>query len=75
MRAHWKEITAKYGAGNPLLNRTLDALGVITRSETADEIASFYRQNPVPGTERKIAQTLEKIRIYARLMERVRGEF
>jgi len=39
------------------------------------KFVDFLRKNPVPGTERVLKQTLEKIRIRSKLSKRLRQEF
>lgn len=75
MKKHWKAVASKYGVGNPLLNKTIGCLASTTDLKAATEIEEFFAKNPVPGTARKIAQTVEKIKISARLMKRMKKEF
>jgi len=48
--------------------------GSFSTAEKADEIETFFRENPLPSSQRKIAQTLERIRINARFLDRLRSE-
>jgi len=43
-----------------------------TRSK-ADEIESFFKENPIDGTQRKISQILERIRIKADLLDTIKN--
>ena len=43
--------------------------------EKEKEIERFFTRHHVPGTEMKLAQTLERIRIHARFIQNVRKEF
>mgnify|MGYP004157027905 FL=1 len=35
----------------------------------------FFRKNPVPGTERTIEQTIERVKIQSQFLRRIRKEF
>lgn len=75
LKKNWGEIMKKFGYGSPLLNRIIGSISVMADASKEDEIKSFFKKNPVPGTERKIAQTLESLRINAKFLERMRQEF
>jgi len=40
----------------------------------ANEIEEFFKANELPSSARKIAQTLERIRIHAKLLSRLETE-
>jgi hypothetical protein len=48
---------------------------VVYDSKKESEIRDFFKQHCTPGTEMKLAQTLERIRIYSKFLERTRKEF
>lgn len=48
--------------------------GSFASEEKAAEIEAFFTRNPLPSSQRKIAQTLERIRINARFVERLKSE-
>lgn len=48
--------------------------GSFASEDKANEIEAFFRQNPLPSSARKIAQTLERIRINARFVDRLKSE-
>ncbi len=74
LREHWKKIAVKAGKGSPLLQRIVGVLSVTTDMKTYGEIDVFFKENMIPGIERKVAQTLEKIRIHTAFVERVGKE-
>ncbi len=74
MKENWGSISSKFGIGNPLLNRAIGSLSIVTDPKIGKDIEEFFRKNPIPGTERKIAQTLEKIGIYSMLIGRMNKE-
>ena len=75
IKKNWKEIISRFGVGNPLLNRIIGSISVASDMKKAREVRRFFANHRVPGTEMKIAQTLERIRINARFLENVRKEF
>lgn len=75
VKKNWKQIVKKFGAGSPLINRVLGTISVIYDSKKEPEIRQFFKLNPTPGTEMKLAQTLERLRIYSKFLERAREEF
>ncbi len=48
--------------------------GSFSSAAKADEIEAFFQENPLPSSQRRIAQTLERIRINARFLDRLKGE-
>ena len=75
MKKNWKVIIGKFGTGSPLLNRIIGNISVVSDRQKEREIMTFFRTNKVPGTEMKLAQTLERIRINSKFLERTRQEF
>ena len=75
IRKNWKNLVAKFGVGNPLLNRIVGSVSVMTSMEKEREIKRFFAKHNVPGTEMKLAQSLERIRVHAKFLESVRKEF
>jgi tricorn protease interacting factor F2/3 len=75
VKKNWRDIVRRFGAGNPLLNRILGSVSVMAEMQKEKEVKKFFTRYSVPGTEMKLAQSLERIRINARLLENVRKEF
>ena len=75
LKKNWKQIVKKFGVGSPLINRVLGTISVLYDSKKEPEIRNFFKLNPTPGTEMKLAQTLERLRIYSKFLERTRKEF
>lgn len=75
IKQNWKGIVSRFGVGNPLLNRIIGSVSIEADFKKEKEIKKFFTQHHVPGTEMKLAQTLERIRIHARFVENVRKEF
>lgn len=72
---NWKSLVKKFGVGNPLLNRIVGSVSVMADSKKEREVRTFFAKHGVPGIEMKLAQSLERIRIHARLLESARIEF
>jgi tricorn protease interacting factor F2/3 len=75
IKQNWKGIVSRFGVGNPLLNRIIGSVSIEADLEKEKEIKKFFTKHHVPGTEMKLAQTLERIRIHARFIQSVRKEF
>ena len=75
IKQNWKGIVSRFGVGNPLLNRIIGSISIEADLEKEKEIKRFFTKHHVPGTEMKLAQTLEKIRIHSRFIQNVRKEF
>ncbi len=75
IRKNWKYLITKFGVGNPLLNRIIGSVSVMADMEHEKEVRSFFAKHHVPGTEMKLAQSLERIRIHARFLKNTRKEF
>ena len=75
IKQNWKGIVSRFGVGNPLLNRIVGSVSIEADLEKEKEIKRFFTKHHVPGTEMKLAQTLERIRIHARFIHNVRKEF
>lgn len=75
IKQNWKGIVSRFGVGNPLLNRIIGSVSIEADLEKEKEIKRFFTRYHVPGTEMKLAQTLERIRIHARFIQNVRKEF
>jgi tricorn protease interacting factor F2/3 len=75
IQKNWKNIIKKFGTGSPLMNRVVGTISVVYDHKKEPEIRRFFKQHPTPGTEMKIAQTLERIRIHSKFLEKARKEF
>lgn len=75
LKKNWKKLNKKVGHGNPLFNRIVASISSVADDSMENEIKSFFKKNPTPGTERTQAQTLERIRINSKLLRRMRKEF
>ncbi|MCV0392390.1 MAG: M1 family metallopeptidase [Nitrosopumilus sp.] len=75
LKKNWTKLNKKVGHGNPLFNRIVASISSVADDSMENEIKSFFKKNPTPGTERTQAQTLERIRINSKMLRRMRKEF
>ena len=40
-----------------------------------NEIKRFFKNNPTPGTEMTLSQTLERIRVHSKFLRNIKTEF
>ena len=69
IRDNWGELDRRYGRGGFAIMRLVGITGAFTTLERADEVESFFKNNPAPSAQRTIQQALERIRLNARWLE------
>ncbi len=74
VKENWPLFRERYGHGGRMLAGLVEAMDVFTVTQKAEEIHSFFKENPVPQASRTIEQTLEKIRSNALWLEENRKE-
>ena len=75
LKKHWKRLVKKFGVGNPLANRIVASVGGVIDDKQEDDIRIFFKKNPMPGTERILEQTLERVRIRSKFLRCIKKEF
>jgi puromycin-sensitive aminopeptidase len=70
MRDQWEEIDRRYGKGGFAIMRLVQATGSFTTLQRADEVDAFFKAHSAPSAARTIQQSLERIRLNARWLER-----
>ncbi len=75
IKKNWNKIVVRFGVGNPLLNKIIGTLSIESDIKKEQEIKSFFKKHKTPGTEMKLAQTLERIRINSNFRKTVQQEF
>jgi tricorn protease interacting factor F2/3 len=75
LKSHWKKLVRKFGVGNPLANRIVASVGSVIDDKQEKDVRNFFKRNPLPGTERVIEQTLERVRIRSNFLRRIKAEF
>jgi puromycin-sensitive aminopeptidase len=73
-KANFEHIKGMLSKASPSL---MDAVIVYTinrfcTNERAAEIETYFKENPLPSSERKISQTIENMRSNAQLLSRIR---
>ena len=53
-----------------MFNRIVASISSVADDSMEKEIKQFFKKNPTPGTERTQAQTLERIRINSKFLEK-----
>ncbi len=67
---NWKEIDRRYGKGGFAITRVVGITGGFTSTGRHDEVKAFFEANPAPSAARTIQQSLERIRLNTRWLER-----
>ena len=50
LKKNWKKLNKKVGHGNPLFNRIVASISSVADDSMENEIKSFFKKNPTPGT-------------------------
>ncbi|HMK33242.1 MAG TPA: ERAP1-like C-terminal domain-containing protein, partial [Nitrosopumilaceae archaeon] len=74
IKKNWRKIVVRFGVGNPLLNRIIGSLSTESDIRKEQEIKRFFTKHKTAGTEMKLAQTLERIRINSNFLKTTRQE-
>ena len=75
LKKYWKNLVKKFGVGNPLANRIVASIGGVVEYKQEKEVRIFFKRNPMPGTERILEQTLERVRIRSKFLQQIKKEF
>ncbi len=74
LKKYWMRLVRKFGVGNPLANRIVASIGGVIDDMQENDVRVFFKKNPMPGTERILEQTLERVRIRSKFLRRIRKE-
>jgi puromycin-sensitive aminopeptidase len=74
VKDNWAEFDRRYGSGGFGLMRLVSICGNFTSEEQLQDVESFFTDHPAPAAERTIRQSLERIRLNIRWLERNREE-
>ena len=72
VKANWEELDRRYGRGGFAITSLVAFTGGFTALERAAEVEEFFATHPAPSAERTIRQSLERIRLNAKWLERNR---
>jgi len=75
LKKNWKKLVRRFGVGNPLANRIVASIGSVIDDKQEKDVRKFFKRMPLPGTERVIEQTLERVRIRSKFLRSIRAEF
>ncbi|VVC06012.1 Leucyl aminopeptidase [uncultured archaeon] len=75
IKKNWKVLVKRFGVGNPLLNKIIGSVSVMTEMRNEKEVRLYFSKHHVPGTEMKLAQSMERIRINSKFLHNARSEF
>ena len=75
LKNNWKKLVRRFGVGNPLANRIVASIGGVIDDKQEKDVRKFFKKMPLPGTERVIEQTLERVRIRSNFLRSIRAEF
>ncbi len=75
LKKNWKRLVRKFGVGNPLANRIVASIGSVIDDKQESDVRMFFKKNPMPGTERVLEQTLERVRIRSKFLRQIKKEF
>ena len=70
----WPEFDQRYGTGGFGLMRLVSICGNFTSQESLDDVESFFAKHPAPAAERTIRQSVERIRLNIKWLERNQDE-
>ena len=69
---NWAELDRRYGKGGFAIMRLVGITGGFTTMERHDEVKAFFETHPAPSATRTIQQSLERIRLNVKWLERNR---
>ena len=74
LKDNWSEYDKRYGEGGFALMRLVSLTSGFTTMEMRDDVERFFTDNPVPGAERTVRQSLERIQLNAAWLDKNRDE-
>ena len=74
VKTNWGEFDRRYGRGGFAIMRLVAIPGAFTTEERAQEVDEFFKSHPAPSATRTIQQSLERIRLNVKWLERNRQD-
>jgi tricorn protease interacting factor F2/3 len=72
IKKNWNELSNRYkGGSSQLLTRIVESLGSLADLQKEKDIRKFFKNKSREGIEMSLAQTLERIRINAKFLQRL----
>lgn len=72
LKRNWKAVVKKLGGGGPLLGKIVESLALAAGTGIEKDIRGFFKSNPLPGIDMKLAHALERSRIYSLFVDSLR---
>ncbi len=73
IKSNWSELYRRYGDGGFAITRLVALTGSFTKKEMADDVEKFFKIHPVPSATRTIRQSLERIKLNEKWLEKNRA--
>ncbi len=74
VKDNWVEFDRRYGSGGFAIMRLVGLTGGLVTAEAREDVDRFFQDNPTPSASRTIQQSLERIDLNIRWLERNRDE-
>ncbi len=74
LKDNWAEFDRRYGEGGFAVMRLVGITSAFTTLEMRDDVGRFFTDNPAPGAERTVRQSLERITLNHAWLEQNRDE-
>ncbi|MFH1141484.1 MAG: M1 family metallopeptidase [Chloroflexota bacterium] len=74
VKANWPEFNRRYGAGGFAMMRLVGITGGFTTGAARRDVDEFFESHPTPAATRTIQQSLERIGLNVRWLERNRAD-
>ncbi|MFQ5934131.1 MAG: ERAP1-like C-terminal domain-containing protein, partial [Dehalococcoidia bacterium] len=74
IKSNWDELDRRYGKGGFMIMRLVSTTQGFTTLERAEEVEQFFKEHPVSAAHRTVQQSLERIRLNAKWLERNRKD-
>ena len=72
IKDNWAELDRRYGDGGFAITRLVAQTGGFTSPDKARDVEEFFNAHPAPSAARTIQQSLERIKLNVRWLERNR---
>ena len=74
LKDNWPEFDRRYGSGGFGIMRLVSITGAFTTTQEQEDVRSFFEAHPVPAATRTIQQSLERIGLNVRWLDRNRAD-
>ena len=74
VKGNWPEFFRRYGSGGFAIMRLVGITGNFSTQEARADVEEFFQRNPTPSAARTVQQSLERIGLNIRWLERNRTE-